>query len=364
MGASKLFRVESFVQSKAIKAPVRTETTAPITLSGLQTVNGVVLVARDRVLVKDQADAIENGIYEAQTSAWNRAPDFDGERDATNGTVIVVARSTLVALWQQNSVEAFTPGTDSVTFVLLANATLAGDLASSATGLGASLVAIEDAAGNFTAANVEAALAEIIADLLSTATGLGASIVGIEDVAGDFSGDEVEAALVELKADIADKTNGDTVLTFFKPIDTSRSNTVALTDDPHLAAIVLPVGHWAIEGWLDWTQSGGGVGDGIQIRFNISAGAGAGFGSIQFANQVASAIGTCDTAVLDLGGSTRAITDVGTQNDHKRGHYRGTVDVTTQLTCAIQWAQNVADASSATILAVGSWLKFTRLGNT
>lgn len=161
MTASKLFRVESFVASIAIKAPVVTETTVNITLSGLQTVNGVVLAAGDRVLVKDQTDPIENGIYEANTSAWGRAPDWDGERDATNGTLVIVARATTVALWQMTGSVDFTPGTDAATFAVLATVDLAGRLADTATGEGASLVAIEDAAGNFTATDVEGALAEL-----------------------------------------------------------------------------------------------------------------------------------------------------------------------------------------------------------
>jgi hypothetical protein len=161
MTASKLYRVESFVASKAIKAPCVTETTVNITLSGLQTVNGVVLAAGDRVLVKDQTDPVENGIYEVDTSAWSRAPDWDGERDATNGTLVTVGRSTVVALWQMTTAsEPFTPGTDSCTFGVLTSTDVLSRLADTATGEGASLVSIEDSAAYFVATDVEAALAE------------------------------------------------------------------------------------------------------------------------------------------------------------------------------------------------------------
>lgn len=73
-----------------------------------------------------------------------------------------------------------------------------GDLGSTANGNGASKVAIEDSAGNFTATNVEAALAEIISDLASTSNGLGASTVGIEDSAGNLTAGTVEAAIAEI----------------------------------------------------------------------------------------------------------------------------------------------------------------------
>ena len=72
------------------------------------------------------------------------------------------------------------------------------ELALITNGKGASLVGIEDAAGNFNAANVEAALAEIMSLLASVSNGEGASLVGIEDSAGNFTATDVEAALAEL----------------------------------------------------------------------------------------------------------------------------------------------------------------------
>jgi hypothetical protein len=55
------FRAASFVEGLAIKAPVLVATDGPITLSAEQTVNSRALLVGDRVLVKDQADPIENG---------------------------------------------------------------------------------------------------------------------------------------------------------------------------------------------------------------------------------------------------------------------------------------------------------------
>lgn len=61
-----------------VKAAVRVATTANITLSGLQTIDGVSVAAGNRVLVKNQSSAIQNGIYVASTSTWTRSSDFDG----------------------------------------------------------------------------------------------------------------------------------------------------------------------------------------------------------------------------------------------------------------------------------------------
>lgn len=72
------------------KTPARVSTTANATLSGLITVDGVVLADGDRVLVRFQTDATQNGIYEARASAWNRSPDADTGDKLISGSVISV----------------------------------------------------------------------------------------------------------------------------------------------------------------------------------------------------------------------------------------------------------------------------------
>jgi hypothetical protein len=94
MTAIKNFRVDSFVSGLAIKAPVNVATDLPITLEAEQTVNSVPLLVGDRCLVKDQADPIENGIYNVETSAWQRAGDMDGNRDIVGGTVVPAYRTS------------------------------------------------------------------------------------------------------------------------------------------------------------------------------------------------------------------------------------------------------------------------------
>jgi len=98
-------RIDGLTTSVAVKAPCHAATTANITLSGLQTIDGVVLLdtyPNYRVLVKDQTDPVENGIYNPHDStAWTRALDFDGQRDARNGTLAWVnSGDTNVGLWK------------------------------------------------------------------------------------------------------------------------------------------------------------------------------------------------------------------------------------------------------------------------
>lgn len=72
-----------------VKRAVRAATTANITLSGAQTIDGVSVVAGDRVLVKDQSTSSANGIYIAASGAWTRATDADTASEIAGGTVSV-----------------------------------------------------------------------------------------------------------------------------------------------------------------------------------------------------------------------------------------------------------------------------------
>lgn len=82
--------LEGVRSSRAFKTPCRVATTGAIALSGLQSVDGVTLASDDRVLVKDQATAADNGVYKAAAGGWTRAEDFDASRDVVSGTKIFV----------------------------------------------------------------------------------------------------------------------------------------------------------------------------------------------------------------------------------------------------------------------------------
>lgn len=77
-----------------IKASVKAATTANITLSGNQTIDGVSITAGMRVLVKDQSTGADNGIYVSSASAWARATDADTSAEVTAGMFVFVEEGT------------------------------------------------------------------------------------------------------------------------------------------------------------------------------------------------------------------------------------------------------------------------------
>ncbi len=92
--AASKFYVDSVATGLDLKASVRAATTGVITLSGAQTVDGVSLVAGNRVLVKDQTNKAENGIYVVASGAWSRAADADENSEVTAGMFCFVEEGT------------------------------------------------------------------------------------------------------------------------------------------------------------------------------------------------------------------------------------------------------------------------------
>jgi hypothetical protein len=85
---NKLY-VDAAIVGISWKQPVNAATTANITLSGEQTIDTVSIVAGDRVLVKDQTNQPDNGIYVAAVGAWSRSPDADSYDEMISALVFV-----------------------------------------------------------------------------------------------------------------------------------------------------------------------------------------------------------------------------------------------------------------------------------
>jgi len=147
--------VDSVAQGLAPKDSVRAATTANITLLGAQSIDGVAVVAGDRVLVKNQATASENGIYVAAAGAWSRATDADSEGDLRGASVFIEEGTTQAdTLWVMTTNAPITVGTTGLSWSQFSSA---GDIVG-----GAGLTKT----GNTLDVNVDGSTLEINADTL------------------------------------------------------------------------------------------------------------------------------------------------------------------------------------------------------
>lgn len=107
-----------------VKASVRVATTANITLSGTQTIDGVSAIAADRVLVKNQTDESENGIWVVSASAWSRSTDADTDAEVTAGLFTFVEEGTVNSNsgWILTTNNPITVGTTDLVFAQFSGA--------------------------------------------------------------------------------------------------------------------------------------------------------------------------------------------------------------------------------------------------
>lgn len=112
--------VDSAVNGTDWKQSVRVATTGSnlAALSGLLTIDGITLVANDRVLVKDQTTGSANGIYVAASGAWARSTDADANAEVTAGLSVMVTEGTTLAdtQWRLTTNDSIVVGTTSLVF--------------------------------------------------------------------------------------------------------------------------------------------------------------------------------------------------------------------------------------------------------
>lgn len=141
---------DALISNLRLKQSVRAATTTNITLSGEQTIDGVSVVAGDRVLVKNQTTGSQNGIYVAASSSWSRATDCDADAEVKAGLTTFVSEGTTNgnALYTLTTDDPITVGSTALTFTQTASITLGSAtplaLASSGSAGSASAAAKED----------------------------------------------------------------------------------------------------------------------------------------------------------------------------------------------------------------------------
>jgi phage-related tail fiber protein len=118
-------RRDGVVDDLGIKRPVRCAANSNVTLSGLQTIDGIVLVEGDRVLLTGQSTGAQNGIWIASTGNWTRPKDFDGALDCVRGTLVFVqvGSANAQSLWQVLTPDPITIDSTPLSFTELVIAT-------------------------------------------------------------------------------------------------------------------------------------------------------------------------------------------------------------------------------------------------
>lgn len=110
--------VDSVAQGLIVKDACKVATTGNVTLSGTQTIDGVSVAAGDRVLVKNQSTASQNGIYAAASSTWSRAADADSNDEVKYGMFVYISQGTTNGGtgWIMSTSGAITLGTTAINF--------------------------------------------------------------------------------------------------------------------------------------------------------------------------------------------------------------------------------------------------------
>ncbi len=146
------------------KTAVLAATTTNITLSAPQTIDGVAVVAGNRVLVKNQTLPQDNGIYIVAAGAWTRSTDADSPSELDSAAVFVQQGSSQADTGWTQTATIVTVGTTPQVWVQFsgANAYIGG------TGI--------DISGNTISVNLGAGIGEfntdnVGIDLFDTATG-------------------------------------------------------------------------------------------------------------------------------------------------------------------------------------------------
>lgn len=208
---AQIDRLTGLKADVAIKAPCRVATTANITLSGTQTIDGIAVVADDRVLVKDQSDASENGIYIASTGAWSRSPDWSKDDDIVHGSTVMVARGST----NGNSFFILTTVTPTIgenqSISMLADASLAG-LSAEISALGAltteltTLGALESELATLGALGSEIAALDAISANITTVAGIDSDVTAVAGISANVTTVAGVSANVTTVAGISSET--------------------------------------------------------------------------------------------------------------------------------------------------------------
>lgn len=118
--------VDTTAQGLDTKLSVKAASTAAggnLTLSGAQTIDGIALVAGDRVLVKNQTTPAQNGLYVVASGAWTRTTDMDAWTEVPGAFVFVEQGTTQADTgWVSTADQGGTIGSTAITWTQFSGA--------------------------------------------------------------------------------------------------------------------------------------------------------------------------------------------------------------------------------------------------
>ena len=117
--------VDDLVNGNDWKDNVRALANSNVTLSGLQTIDGISLADGDRVLLTWQTDASENGIYVVASGAWSRSEDANSDAKVTASLAVFVSEGTSYAdtQWRLTTDDTIVLDTTNLTFTQFGGST-------------------------------------------------------------------------------------------------------------------------------------------------------------------------------------------------------------------------------------------------
>jgi hypothetical protein len=121
-----LSQVENAAAGIDSKPSVRLVSTSNITRAGLQTIDGIALLAGERILLVGQSAASENGVYVVAAGAWTRAVDADSASEITPGAFWFIEEGNTYgrSQWRCNNTGTITIGSTAITIVQFGAATM------------------------------------------------------------------------------------------------------------------------------------------------------------------------------------------------------------------------------------------------
>ncbi|CAM0042506.1 virion structural protein [Vibrio phage K394] len=210
-------------------AMVATIANIDLAVGGLLVVDGYQTVEGDRVLVKSQTDASQNGIYTASSGAWVRTTDADENGEIVTGMQVFVYNDGTHAghghIYVMNSADPVVIGTDAINFVASQAVTghaddLAVDDGAFSVLTGTNAQAALDSADNAIQANLDSVTA--LDTRLDNLSGVAGSDLGAFTGSTIADNTDVKSALQALET----KAESDTgIYAANKAVLTSQTNT-------------------------------------------------------------------------------------------------------------------------------------------